>query len=365
MQPYLQAPGGFYQQPNQLQFGPQLGQVPGQPQFAQPPTQTPMFPQSPGFSPSLGVSPLGAGQVSFPPMSPAPNPQASYQIPYQTPTAPPMAAMPQKKIYRWNQKTGKMQWGLAESIDVDNIARNGDITSALFYMDKFVNATFTKTDLEQFGSKGALNAFLILQLGAEYLLSENAKLVAELNTRASQTNEADKILVAKYEEEKRKAEEINRNYVKTNGKLTEQIAELKKQKQELVSKFKVLKKKYLNVKSKNKKGASKQPPPVNEDSEPGALHETTDLREFQKHKQNLDIGKSKAKKKPTILISDSDSGSISEGEIAPTTLIQTQNNDEYDDEYEEDDYEADEYDSIDGAIDIEENSNPDSENDTY
>ena len=81
-------------------------------------------------------------------------------------------ASPTKETYKWRPKRERMKWPLAESIEVDKIVRKCDLSTVLFYTKQFTEAL---VDEEQFGSAGALNAFRILQLGAEYLMEEIEK----------------------------------------------------------------------------------------------------------------------------------------------------------------------------------------------
>jgi hypothetical protein len=67
-----------------------------------------------------------------------------------------------------------------KALDVEQIARRGDIESVLFYMDKLTTAELGEDDDQQFGSAGARNAIFVLQLAAEYLHDkrENLKTAA-------------------------------------------------------------------------------------------------------------------------------------------------------------------------------------------
>ena len=81
-------------------------------------------------------------------------------------------ASPTKETYKWRPRRERMKWPLAESIEVDKIVRKCDLSTVLFYTKQFTEANVGPADEEQFGSAGALNAFRILQLGAEYLMEQ-------------------------------------------------------------------------------------------------------------------------------------------------------------------------------------------------
>lgn len=72
----------------------------------------------------------------------------------------------------WAPRTGRLKWDLMESIDVDEIVRKGDLGAVEFYLQSLINANITKEDAKNFGSKGALNMFMLMQLGLDYLLTQ-------------------------------------------------------------------------------------------------------------------------------------------------------------------------------------------------
>jgi hypothetical protein len=80
-----------------------------------------------------------------------------------------------------------MNWKTAEAIDIQRIWAAQDLRSVLFYLKKIVNVTITKDDLTHFRTRGALNAFLILQLGVDYLLTETRRMEAEVARDIPQT----------------------------------------------------------------------------------------------------------------------------------------------------------------------------------
>ena len=95
------------------------------------------------------------------------------QIPYVSPppTAPTEAPMPNLQWF-WAPRTGRINWGLMESIDVDEITRKGDIGAVEFYLQSLIKANITSEDATHFGSKGAINLFMLMQLGLDYLLTQ-------------------------------------------------------------------------------------------------------------------------------------------------------------------------------------------------
>ena len=55
---------------------------------------------------------------------------------------------------------------------INTIARTGDTASIEYLMQPIAFANITQEDMKQFGSRSALHAFLILQMGVEILLSK-------------------------------------------------------------------------------------------------------------------------------------------------------------------------------------------------
>jgi hypothetical protein len=70
----------------------------------------------------------------------------------------------------WSRRTDPIKWTEIESITVDQIAQAGDLDSVLFYMDQLATAEISEDDSHHFTTPSALNAFMILQLGADYLI---------------------------------------------------------------------------------------------------------------------------------------------------------------------------------------------------
>lgn len=79
---------------------------------------------------------------------------------------------PQKPRYTFLRRINKMNWDLLNSVDVSTIARTGDTASVEYLMQSIAFANITQEDIDQFGSRSALHAFLILQMGVEILLGK-------------------------------------------------------------------------------------------------------------------------------------------------------------------------------------------------
>lgn len=79
---------------------------------------------------------------------------------------------PQRPQYIFQKRINKMNWDLIGRYDVGNIARTGDIASIEQLMHPIAFANITQDDAEQFGSRGSLHAFLILQMAVELMLQK-------------------------------------------------------------------------------------------------------------------------------------------------------------------------------------------------
>lgn len=94
-------------------------------------------------------------------------------IPYVAPVPQAQQDTPAPNIqWFWEPRTGRINWGLFESIDVDEITRKGDLGAVEFYLQSLIKANITKEDASHFGSKGAINVFMLMQLGLDYLLTQ-------------------------------------------------------------------------------------------------------------------------------------------------------------------------------------------------
>ena len=243
-------------------------------------------------------------------------PQNFQQLPQNYQQISTQKTFNQKEKYNWNPRTEIMKWNLAESIDVEQIVRKGDIQSIEFYISQFVNSNITKDDLKYFGSKGALNAFLILQLGVDYLLNQR-------NNLNSTNIEPDPIFLEQYNNNIKIASESINSHKLIIEKLKEQNKKLHDDRNKQMKiiekyryKFNLLKKKLLIKKKKKSKNLN--------DTEPGMIHDNTEFKKLIKNEKKI-------KKK---LIKEEDSNS--EGEIHSS-------NDEIFNNYEEDEEEEIEY----------------------
>jgi hypothetical protein len=117
-----------------------------------------------------------------------------------------------------------MNWKLAEAIDIQRIWASHDLRSVLFYLKKIVNVTITKDDLANFKTRGALNAFLILQLGVDYLLSETQRMEAEV---ARDNPEPSSVYTERIAEFNRLIEAANRAIAERDATIAEHKATLK------------------------------------------------------------------------------------------------------------------------------------------
>lgn len=258
-QQYVQRPGNFPQyQPHPIQF-------PNQPFNGQYISQNQPFilqPQSSVFNQNL----------------------APQQPPRQIFTN---VSIQSKERFAFSQRTEPMKWQLAESLEVDQISRKGDLQSVLFYMEQFAFANIRDEDYKQFGSKGAMNAFLLLQLGCEYLLAQKA-----MNPPHS-TNEADSQLLAQYNQNIKAATESVKSHKAKIAKLEEQNAQLRedrKKEMEVINQLREkLKRAKIRLGCKNKKKMGHE----TTDTEPGALHDQTAYRELNKADKKLKHGKKK------------------------------------------------------------------------
>lgn len=296
--PQNQAMG--YQQPlgQYGGIGPQMG-MQGPPQMAPMPGQQPKYiPQYHGSVPPGVAQPLVVMQ----------------QSPYPPPPVVISHPAPSKERYAWTPRSERMKWPVAESIDIEQIVRRGDLNSVMFYMDQFVNANITKEDVQHFGSKGALNAFLVMQLAVDYLLNQKQRLEAEIAAQQPVSAQVDAQHIEKYNQMVECAtKEINARDA--------QIAEYKKkfeQMHEERRKAKVLMEKYRRKFKEMKGGAKKASKQIIEDSEPGALHDETAYRELKLLQKEAASKKSPVKSKKKEMSDDSESKS--EGEIDTRTI---------------------------------------------
>jgi len=175
-----------------------------------------------------------------------------------------------KEKYAWAPRTEPMKWPLAESLDVDQIVRRGDLQSVEFYMQQFAFANISKEDFKQFGSKGALNAFLILQLGCDYLLSQR-------EGAPPSTAEPDQKLLEQYNANIKAASDAISAHKETIEKLKNQNKALHDDRSKLKKIIEKYRTKLHTLKKETKKPRSLK----KTDTETGALHDETALRELK------------------------------------------------------------------------------------
>jgi hypothetical protein len=144
---------------------------------------------------------------------------------YPAPELQPPQPQPQQQIqppasnrYLWAPRKERMNWKTAEAIDIQQIWASHDLRSVLFYLKKIVNVTITKDDLANFKTRGALNAFLILQLGVDYLLSETRRLEAEVGRDSPQTTS---VYVEQIAEFNRQIDAANRDIARRDATIRE------------------------------------------------------------------------------------------------------------------------------------------------
>jgi hypothetical protein len=75
-------------------------------------------------------------------------------------------------VWEWAPRSSKLNWKLAESLNIEEIVARGDITAVEFYAQHFVSANITRDDAAHFGSKAVLNLFQLMQLGMDYLIKQ-------------------------------------------------------------------------------------------------------------------------------------------------------------------------------------------------
>jgi chromosome segregation ATPase len=152
---------------------------------------------------------------------------------------------------------------------VDQIARTGDLDSVLFYLDKFVTANLTEEDRsEKFGTAASVNAFTILQLGADYLRDRHQELSEEL-ARPEQSAA---------EQFRRRKDEFEETRAKAFRALEDRDARIKELRQQLAKEEEKAKKlKALlhrarqKVKDRERSSPRTKIKRTETDSEPGAI----------------------------------------------------------------------------------------------
>lgn len=186
--------------------------------------------------------------------------------------------------WAWAPRTQKMKWDLAESMDVDAIVRRGDLNSLKFYLESFVNVDITEEDSKKFGSKGALNLFLLMQIGIDYLLAQCQNY--SLNSIISQISKQPQIdnsqaIIAQLQQ---KIEEIKSNINRQDSiifSLRQQNAQLYDDKSKLQKKINKLKSKLRNEQFLNET-TKKRKKPQKYNNEPGFISTLKGYEDFER-----------------------------------------------------------------------------------
>ncbi|KAH0792581.1 hypothetical protein GPJ56_003415 [Histomonas meleagridis] len=146
-----------------------------------------MYSQNPQINPPIyeGINPFKGTQQRFVPQMgdvPTENPSFEQEEGYPPPdpslydfyaSDPSMQAYFKSQCqpqFTFARRINKMNWDLISNIDVSTIARNGDFASIEYLMHPIAFANITQDDLKHFNDRGALHAFLILQMAVEVLL---------------------------------------------------------------------------------------------------------------------------------------------------------------------------------------------------
>lgn len=206
-----------------------------------------------------------------------------------------------------------------DSIDVDEIVRKGDIGSVEFYLQSLINANITKEDASRFGSKGALNMFMLMQLGLDYLLTQmhNYSLNSTLD-RQRQCSQALSELSAQYEHTLMQAQQQIAERDATITRLKQNIQQLHSDNAKAKHLVKKLKQKIDNQKeliALTKKSSKRK-----KTKEPGIIDIDTQYRDLERLQRAAKVHFSRTtavKKKPDYNLSD---GEI---DIASLTLRTT------------------------------------------
>lgn len=185
--------------------------------------------------------------------------------------------------WAWAPRSEKMKWDLAESIEVEEIVRRGDLSALKFYIESFVNANITEEDSKKFGSKGALNVFLLMQLGVDYLLKQchNFSINAIMSqfTNPPQVDNSQTLLAQSQQIAEMKSEIESRDveiikYRQQNAKLYDDISKLKKKNSKLKSQLR--NEQFLLETTRKKKKVHRH------NHEPGMIKTLNGFEDFEK-----------------------------------------------------------------------------------
>ena len=113
------------------------------------------------------------------------------EIPVAYQATPPPEPFSPPPLYPWNsvpgqcpyhawtsftRRLGQLNWDWLGNVDVTRIGETGDVASIEYLMNQIAFANITERDTKEFRSRGALHAFMILQIAVEHLIRENAAL---------------------------------------------------------------------------------------------------------------------------------------------------------------------------------------------
>ena len=105
----------------------------------------------------------------------------------------------QKPQFTFMRRINKMNWDLMANIDVETIARTGDVASIEYLMQPLAFANITQQDTEYFGTRASLHAFLILQMAVEVLMAKLANIPANAMPQQPPPQQVTPHQVAQYE----------------------------------------------------------------------------------------------------------------------------------------------------------------------
>lgn len=91
--------------------------------------------------------------------------------------------------FLFSKRIARLDFDFMGKINVNEISSRGDVQSIMQLLYSIVFANITQVEAQQFGSKGALHSFMILQMAVEYYLNVVGKLSWEIhNLRKSMKN---------------------------------------------------------------------------------------------------------------------------------------------------------------------------------
>ncbi|KAH0795836.1 zinc finger protein [Histomonas meleagridis] len=124
-----------------------------------------------------------------------------YQMPY--PIYHQVVSMDPSPSFRWCPRKMPMNWNLIEDVNVEQIARDMDVSSLEYLVQHIAFANLTEKDYQRFNDKSVLKAFKLLQLGVEYLThlkrplpvqADSADLKKELGKSRQRVDELESLL---------------------------------------------------------------------------------------------------------------------------------------------------------------------------